>query len=491
MIFEEKKINILLIEDEDYDVRRVMNTIKPFEDRIRVIDTVSNGKAALELLSKKKGQYNVVIMDYQIAGGTMGEELIQKIKEIDFSVQIIVITKMTINISDYNFANKLIKAGAFWYCTKYPGDIEDFIYQPTDFIMSLFNAHEKCLLERERFRSYQKMNRNVEDILTQKKMIGESQIMLELKDEIKKFSNSNVNTLIRGSSGTGKELVAYNIHYRSNRKYENFIIINCGSLPSQLVESELFGYEKGAFTGADKKKLGLFEIANHGTIFLDEITELPLQAQVKLLRVIQDGEIEKIGRTEKIKVDVRIIAATNRNIEEEVKDKRFREDLYYRLNVLPIFVQDLKKRTSDIPLLIDYFLSNISIDMGKDKPEIPDESMKVFLNYEWPGNVRELKNVVQRMLFSSEGRITPLLAKRALGIQESIPEANEFGFGDIFNTENILSLKDMEKVLRERYFKFVRINSDSDTDAAKKLGLAPPNYYRMAKELGLKKTENE
>ncbi|HEX7358101.1 MAG TPA: sigma 54-interacting transcriptional regulator, partial [Ignavibacteriaceae bacterium] len=180
----------------------------------------------------------------------------------------------------------------------------------------------------------------------------------------------------------------------------------------------------------------------------------------------------------------------NRNVEEEVREKRFREDLYYRLNVLPIFVPDLKKRASDIPLLIDYFLANISVDMGKDKPEIPDETMRVFLNYEWPGNVRELKNVVQRMLFSSESRITPLLAKRALGIQESIQENNEFGFGDIFNTENILPLKEMEKLLRERYFKFVRINSDSDTDAAAKLGLAPPNYYRMAKELGLKKTSD-
>lgn len=490
MIFEGKKINILLIEDEDYDVRRVMNTLKPFEDRMRVIDTVSNGKAALELLQNKKGQYDVAVMDYQIAGGIMGETLIQKIKEIDISIQIIVITKMTINITDYNFANKLMKAGAFWYCTKYPGDIEDYIYQPTDFIMSIFNAYEKSLLERERFRSYQKLHRNVEDILIQKKMIGESQIMIELKEEIKKFAHSNVNTLIRGSSGTGKELVAYNIHYSSNRKYENFIIINCGSLPSQLVESELFGYEKGAFTGADKKKLGLFEIANHGTIFLDEITELPLQAQVKLLRVIQDGEIEKIGRTEKIKVDVRIIAATNKNIEEEVKEKRFREDLYYRLNVLPIYVSDLKRRGTDIPLLIDYFLSNISIDMGKDKPEIPGETMKVFLNYDWPGNVRELKNVVQRMLFSSEARITPLQAKRALGISEDLKPINEFGFGDVFNPDNIVALKDMERVLRGRYFKFVRLNSSSDTEAANKLGLAPPNYYRMAKELGLKKTDS-
>lgn len=486
MIFEGKKINLLLIEDEDYDVRRIKNTIAPFEDRIKINNIVSNGIAALEMIQNNKGNYDVVIMDYQIAGGLMGEELIKKLKEVDSTIQIIVITKMTINITDYNFANRLMKAGAFWYCTKYPGDIEDYIYQPTDFVMSVFNAFEKCLLERERNRSYQKLHRNVEDILIQKKIVGESLIMAELKEEIQKFAHSNVNTLIRGASGTGKELVAYNIHYRSERRYENFVIINCGSLPSQLVESELFGYEKGAFTGADKKKLGLFEIANNGTIFLDEITELPLPAQVKLLRVIQDGEIEKIGRTEKIKVDVRIIAATNRNVEEEVREKRFREDLYYRLNVLPIYVPDLKKRASDIPLLIDYFLSNISIDMGKEKPEIPEETMKIFMGYEWPGNVRELKNVVQRILFSSQARITPMLANRALGISEESKPSNEFGFGDIFNVDNIVPLKDMEKVLRERYFKFVRINSDSDTDAAKKLGLAPPNYYRMAKELGLK-----
>jgi two-component system, NtrC family, response regulator AtoC len=485
-MFERKKINILLIEDEDYDVRRVYNTVEPFKNIMHIVEVVSNGKAAIDILQNAREQYHVIVMDYQIAGGIMGEVLIQKVKEIDVSLQIIVITKMTINITDYNFANKLVKAGAFWYCTKYPGDIEEFIYQPTDFIMSIFNAHEKCLLERERLRSKQKLTRNVEEILAQKKMIGESSPMCELKEEIQKFAASNVNTLIKGSSGTGKELVAYNIHYNSDRKYESFIIINCGSLPSQLVESELFGYEKGAFTGADRKKPGLFEIADHGTIFLDEVTELPLQAQVKLLRVIQDGDIEKIGRTDKIKVNVRIIAATNRNIEEEVREKRFREDLYYRLNVLPISVPDLKKRGSDIPLLIDYFLTNISLDMGKDKPEIPPETTRVFLNYSWPGNVRELKNVVQRMLFSSESKITPLQAERALGIVENRNEKDSGSFSDIFDSENIVPLKDMERIVRERYFRFVRENSESDTDAAKKLGLAPPNYHRMAKELGLK-----
>ena len=481
-----KKIQILLIEDEEYDVRRVKNTVQPFEDNIIISDIVSNGKSAIDLLTLKKDLFDIVIMDFQIAGGIMGESLIQKIKEIETSIQIIVITKMTINISDYNFANRLLKAGAFWYCTKYPGDIEEYIYQPTDFILSIFNAYEKCLLERERSRSNAKLVKNVEEVLIQKRIIGSSQVISQLKSEIGKYAQSNVNTLIRGASGTGKELVAYNIHYRSQRKLENFVVINCGSLPNDLVESELFGYEKGAFTGADKKKLGLFEIANNGTVFLDEITELPLQAQVKILRVIQDGEIEKIGRTEKLRVDVRVIAATNRNIEEEVKAKRFREDLYYRLNVLPIYVPELKNRKEDIPLLTDYFLSMFSVDMGKDKPVIPQETIEIMTNYNWQGNVRELKNVIQRFLFTDQSVITPAIAKRAIGIIDPISGIDSSDEYKFFTPNKIIPLKEMEKILREKYFKFVRENTSSDTEAAKQLGLAPPNYYRMCKELGLK-----
>jgi two-component system, NtrC family, response regulator AtoC len=478
-------IKVLLIEDEAFDVRRVKNTIKPFEDRIKILQIASNGNEAIEQI-KSNEKFDVVIMDFQIAGGLMGENLIQKIKELDSSLQIIVITKMTINITDYAFANNLIKAGAFWYCTKYPGDIEDYIYQPTDFIMSIFNAYEKCLLERERDKSNRKLRKNVDDILQQKVIKGESPQIEKLKEEIKKLSKTNANTLIKGASGTGKELVAYNIHYNSERKLENFVIINCGSLPNELIESELFGYEKGAFTGADKKKLGLFEIAHNGTVFLDEITELPLPAQVKLLRVIQSGEIEKIGRTEKIKVDVRIIAATNRNIEEEVKAKRFREDLYYRLNVLPVYVPDLKYRKSDISLLIDYFITQMSIDMVKPKPVILPEAMDVFTNYEWPGNVRELKNVVQRVLFNAESIVTSANAKYALGILDADEEESSINPFDFLTNGKIIPLKKIEKIIREKYFIYVRQNSESDTEAAKHLGLAPPNYYRMAKELGLK-----
>ncbi|MHB1687264.1 MAG: sigma-54-dependent transcriptional regulator [Ignavibacteriaceae bacterium] len=485
-MFINSVIQVLLIEDEEYDVIRVMNTVKPFRDKINISNIVSDGNAALDLIKKNRSAFDVVVMDFHLAGGFMGEELIQKIKEIDSSIQIIVITKMTINITDFDFANKLMRAGAFWYCTKYPGDIEDFIYQPTDFLLSIFNAYEKSRLEKERLRSNQKLIKNIEDLLLQKLIIGESPMMKKLKEEIKKYAQSDVNILISGSSGTGKELVAYNIHYNSERKLENFVPINCGSLPHDLIESELFGYEKGAFTGADKKKAGLFEIAHNGTVFLDEITELPLSAQVKLLRVIQEGELEKIGRTEKIKVNIRIIAATNKNIEEEVKARRFREDLYYRLNVIYVEVPDLKIRKSDIPILLEHFILQYSNKMGKEKPAILPDALEIFTNYPWPGNVRELKNVVQRLLFSDEHEVKAEQAKLSLGaFYNSSSGGLLSGIESIFEN-NIMPLSQMEKTIREKYLVYVRHHSDSDTDAARKLGLAPSNYYRMAKELGLK-----
>jgi len=481
----ENLIKILLIEDEEYDVRRVLNTVNPFKAQIIIKDIVSTGKSALDLLRKNNDNYDLVIMDFQIAGGLMGEELIRGIKLIDHSIQIIVITKMTINITDFTFANKLMKAGAFWYCTKYPGDIEEYIYQPTDFILSIFNAFHKAKLEKEKIRSNSKIIRNVEEILTQKKIVGNSSTINTLRNDISKCSQSDISILIRGASGTGKELVAYNVHYNSSRKYENFVPINCGSLPQELVESELFGYEKGAFTGADRKKLGLFEQAHKGTIFLDEITELPLPAQVKLLRVIQDGELEKIGRTEKIKVDVRIIAATNKIIENEVKEKRFREDLYFRLNVVSIRVPSLTERRTDIPVLLDHYLSLFSIDMGQEKPLIEPEAMEFLVNYKWPGNVRELKNIVQRLLFTGEAIITLEIAKRSMGFIEPLSDDVSNGLGFPSSNE-LLSLKEIEKVFRKKYFLYVRTLSSSDTEAANKLGLAPPNFYRMCKELGIK-----
>ena len=480
-----KKIKILLIEDEDFDVRRVRNTIKYFSEQIAIKDVVSNGYAAIELLNENPNNYDVVIMDFQIAGGLRGESLIAKIKEIDNSLQIIVITKMTINMTDFEFANGLMKAGAFWYCTKYPGDIEDSIYQPTDFLMGIFNAYEKKQLETQKSRTNKKLSENIESILSKKSIFGVSESTSLLREQIEKYANSDANILISGPSGTGKELVASNIHYRSKRKFENFVPINCGSLPRELIESELFGYEKGAFTGANSKKAGLFEIANNGTLFLDEVAELPQSAQVKLLRVIQEGEIEKIGRTKSIVVNVRIIAATNKYLEQEVREGRFREDLYYRLNVVPIYVLPLNQRREDILPLVIRYLEYYCQDMSKRIPEITEDAMKILAGYDWPGNVRELKNVVQRLLLDSGDLITEIEVRKSL-----ITKMN--GINHLLNYEQVwlqgelLQLRELERQVRIKYVEFIRKNSKSDAEASLKLGVAPSNYNRMCKELGLK-----
>jgi DNA-binding NtrC family response regulator len=479
-------IRVLLIEDEEFDVRRVQNTLRPFTNQIAVRDIVADGQTALALLREHREAYDIVIMDFQIAGGLMGEQLIREIKKIDPSVQIIVVTKMTINITDFDFASRLLQAGAFWYCTKYPGDIEDQIYQPTDFILSIFNAYQKQQLEREQTRSKKKLAQSVASVLEQKALIGGSPAIEEVRRQVRKCAESGANVMITGPSGTGKEFVAHNIHFLSSRKYESFVPINCGSIPADLVESELFGYEKGAFTGANARKLGLFEVANHGTIFLDEIAELPHPAQVTLLRVLQDGEIEKIGRTGKIKVDVRIIAATNKDLGSEVEARRFREDLFYRLNVLPISVPPLRDRRADIPEFVRFFLRQISEEIDRQVPDLERGAEDLLVSYDWPGNVRELKNVVQRILFDSGQAVTVAHVETALGRSPAgAVREGEFAI-DLRTGGGFLPWRQMERAMREKYFRFVRSHSSSDADAAKKLGLAPPNYHRMCKEMKIK-----
>ncbi|MGA9364406.1 MAG: sigma-54 dependent transcriptional regulator [Bacteroidota bacterium] len=478
-------IQILLVEDEDFDVARVKNTVKFFASRIRIADVVSNGKAALDFIKSKPDKYDIVILDFQISGGLRGEELIRKIKELDPLVQIIVITKMTINMTDLDFASSLLRAGAFWYCTKYPGNIEEYVYQPTDFILSIFNAYEKKRLEKQRLRSDKRLMKSIEALLDSKRILGESEPMLQLKEAIEKYARSDANVLITGSSGTGKELVAWNIHLKSKRRFESLVPISCGGIPQGLIESELFGYEKGSFTGASAPKPGLFEVANNGTVFLDEVSELPPSAQVKLLRVLQEGEIEKIGRTSSMSVNVRIIAATNKELSKEVNEGRFREDLYYRLSVIPLDLVPLRERGDDILLLFDYFLAYFSADLNVPVPEVDPKAKEILLNYKWPGNVRELRNVVQRLLLNSDGRITarevshPMILRSPL-YKDELASVKEFGKGQV------LPLREMERIFRTNYFRYVRSISSSDSSAAEKLGLAPSNFFRMCKELGLK-----
>ncbi len=485
MIFHDK-INILLIEDEEFDANRVRSTLKILEDKLIIRNTFSDGQSALEELKKNKAQYDVVIMDYQIIGAISGEILIKKIKEIIPEIQIIVITKKTVNITDFDFANKLIEAGAMWYCTKYPANISQHIYQPTDFILSIINAYQKKSLEVEKKKSLSKLKLSVNEILASKPIIGQSDCMKKLYKQIEKAAKQESTVLISGASGTGKELVATYIHYLSKRKYEKFVRINSGSLPKDLIESELFGYEKGAFTGAFNSKIGLFEAADNGSIFLDEIGELPSSAQVKLLRVLEEGEIDKIGRTNGINVNVRIIAATNKDLMQEMKNKNFREDLFYRLNVITIKVPVLKERKTDIPELINFFLKRYCEDMSVEIPQISDEALACLVDYHWPGNVRQLQNVLQRVLFLTDQKIELADVQTALGaaLEE---DSSDVSYDEIdWDNYNSQSWREVEHGLKRSYFKYVRENTSSDTDAARKLGLAPSNYYRACKDLGLK-----
>jgi DNA-binding NtrC family response regulator len=476
-------IKLLVVEDEEFDVRRIKNTLHLFDKQIHIEDIVSTGKDALSFIRRNPSKYDVVILDYQISGGLYGEELIKKIKILDDTLQIIVITKMTLYQTDLYFANQLIESGSFWFGTKYPTDIDEFIYQPTDFLLAIMNAYEKRKMELERQRSRKKLDRSIQSILDKQPLIGKSNIMKQLSDLVKKYSVINATVLITGESGTGKELVARDIHYHGPRKYERFVTVNCASIPSELIESELFGFEKGAFTGAFTGKPGLFEQANGGTIFLDEIGELPPMTQTKLLRVLEDGELDKIGRKQSCKVNVRVIAATNKNLANLVQGKKFREELFYRLNILNIEVPPLRDRNGDVELLINFFMKYYSNDLSIKPPILNEESSRFLSNYQWPGNIRQLKNVVQRIVLSGNDLIDVETVKKCI----SMPSCNAATeFVSQFPSTNILPLKKAEIEFRKHYLKHVRQLSRTDTEAAEKLGLAPPNYFRVCKEVGLK-----
>ncbi len=255
---------------------------------------------------------------------------------------------------------------------------------------------------RERIKSHH----DFEDI------IGESEPLMHTLYRVEQVASTDSTVLLEGETGTGKELFAMAIHNRSSRREKPFVKVNCAALPASLIESELFGHEKGAFTGAIQKQIGRFELAHHGTIFLDEIGEIPIELQSKLLRVLQEGEFERLGNPKTIKVDVRIIAATNQNLEDQISKKLFRKDLYYRLNVYPITIAPLRDRTSDIPLLVDHFVERFNRKLGKNINRIPKKTIKRLQAYSWPGNIRELENIIERAIIISSGTslsVEPLL----------------------------------------------------------------------------------
>jgi nitrogen regulation protein NR(I) len=322
-------------------------------------------------------------------------------------------------------------------------------------------------------------------------IIGNSPQMQEIFKVISKIANSPSTVMVWGESGTGKELVAYEIHRNSSRATKPFIKINCAAIPATLIESELFGYERGAFTGAVASKPGRFELAHEGTLFLDEVAEMPLEMQVKLLRVLQEQEFERVGGVNTIKVDVRIITATNKDLEAEVKAGRFREDLYYRLNVVPIYLPALRDRREDIDLLVRYFLRQFNERLKKGITSVTPEAMAALRAYSWPGNIRQLENVLERMVLMSESsvlssqdlpeEIAAAAGVAAIQISGASPDASgPMSFKELVKRQTQTVERDLiEKALEETHGNVTR--------AAEKLGLSRKGLQLKMKELGLKR----
>jgi DNA-binding NtrC family response regulator len=373
-------MRILIIDDE----RSIRNSLKEIlVDEGYEVDTAEDGAVALEMVDKEK--YSVIFCDIKMPGMD-GIEVLDKMIQAGIDAAVVMIS----GHGDITTAVECIKKGAF-----------DFIPKPLDLnriLITIKNATEKVSLVKE--------TRILKKKVYGQPMVGESPAIIHIKDMIEKVAPTDARVLIIGSNGTGKELVARNLHQKSRRSAMPYIEVNCAAIPSELIESELFGHEKGSFTSAIKQHKGKFEQADGGTLFLDEIGDMSLAAQAKVLRVLQERKLSRVGSDKDIVVDVRVVAATNKNLKEEIAKGTFREDLYHRLSVIVINVPTLDERKSDIPLLVDFFVDQICAETGMPPREIDPEAMKMLVEKNWTGNIRELRNVVERLLILSGERVS-------------------------------------------------------------------------------------
>jgi len=365
----------ILVADDEQSMREFLDIMLKKEGY--KVSLASNGEEVVKLIDNDL--FDLVLLDIRMPK-LDGLSALKRIKAIAPETIVIMITAY----ASADTAIKAMKEGAYDYITK-PFKVEEIK-------LIIKNALEKKNLQKENIL----LKQVVRDRYHFGNIIGQSPKMMVLYDLLEKVSPTKTNILIAGESGTGKELVAKAIHYNSPRKEKPFVTLNCGAIPESLIESELFGHMKGAFTDAIATRKGLFEVADEGTIFLDEISELPLLMQVKLLRVLQDKEFKRVGGTEDIRVDVRIISATNKDLEEAVKEKRFREDLFYRLNVIQIKLPPLRDRKEDVQILASHFLKKYNEELNKNILKISPEALQILLDYGYPGNVRELQNIIER-----------------------------------------------------------------------------------------------
>ena len=443
----------ILVVDDEQSLREVLSIM--LKRAGYAVTAVSDGEEAIEQLQKEI--FDLVITDLRMPK-VDGMEVLRAVKSASPETVVLIITAFATADS----AVEAMKQGAYDYLTK--------PFQVDEVQLIIRNALEKRRLTTENIL----LKREMASQSSFAQLVGQSEAMQKVFDVVKKVADSKSNVLICGESGTGKELVARAIHYNSVRSPLPFVAVNCSAVPETLLESELFGHMKGSFTGAISNKAGLFEVANGGTIFLDEIGDTTPTIQVKLLRVIQEREFRRVGGTQDIKVDVRIVAATNKDLEKAVADGSFREDLYYRLDVIPIRLPPLRLRSGDIPLLVTHFLARFSKESAKPMPVISPEAMQVLLGHEWRGNVRELENLIERVVaFSTGGPVTDADMRGWLhrtvspqqqgGVPTDLPEDGLDLEGMINGLEKDLLLKALERTqwVKKKAARLLRLNTRS------------------------------
>lgn len=443
----------ILIVDDEKMIREPLELLLK-EEGYRA-ESASDG---LEALSKiKEENYDVVITDIKMPGMD-GIELMQRASEVSPGTFFIVMTAY----ASVNTAIDALRMGAYDYMIK-PVEFDDVIIR-----LKRLVDYRKLSFENKALRQQMISGASFENI------IGKSEPMKRVFNIISRVAATNSNVLIIGKSGTGKELVAKAIHYNGSRKDEIFLPVNCGAISENLIESELFGHRKGSFTGATEEKPGLFKVADGGTIFLDEIGDLPLNLQVKLLRVLEDKQFMPVGSTKPVTTDVRIIAATNQNLFEKTKTGEFREDLYYRLNVVEVKLPSLNERREDIPLLVSHFLEKFRNEMGRKIVGVDNETMKVLMNHDWRGGVRELENVIERAVIFAHGDMITVNDLSDYLKNDSYLE----GFPD--------SLKDALAIFeKEHITKIIRRFDYNKEEAARALAIGLSSLYRKMEEYNI------
>ena len=440
----------ILIVDDELIVRESMKNW--LEEEGWKVDAAETAEEAFSLLGET--EYDIIFLDIKMPG-IDGIEMLKRLKDSYTDVDVVMMTAY----ASINTAVEAMKLGAYDYLVK------PFEPEYVSMLVKKILSHRR--LERENV----KLKERLETALKHVHIIGESPAIKNVIKQIEEVAPTDVPVLITGESGTGKEMVARAIHYASPRRFEPLVVVSCGALPEGLVESELFGYERGAFTGAFYKKKGKFEAANGGTLFLDEIGELNQKMQVDLLRVLQEKEITRIGSNKTIKVDFRVVSATNRDLREMVKEGTFREDLFYRLNVYNIHIPPLRERKEDIPLLVEHFLNQLRRRMGKNVEGATTQALNKLMKYEWPGNVRELENAIERAFVTAGGK---LITTDDLSFLDN--EQNEI------KTPTGLSLSELEKQHIENVLKECNYNI---SQAAKILDIDRTTLYNKMKKYGI------